>query len=51
MEVFSECWYCFSVLARAAGKSRQQQFDDLYSDESEEDEELFETAALEPLPQ
>jgi hypothetical protein len=40
MEVFSECWYCFSVLARAAidGKSRQQQqFEDLYSDDDDED--------------
>ena len=40
MEVFSECRYCFSVLARAAtdGKSRQQQFEELYSDDESGDE-------------
>jgi hypothetical protein len=40
MEVFSECWYCFSVLARAAtdGKSRQQQFEELYSDDESGDD-------------
>jgi hypothetical protein len=48
-----ECWYCFSVLARYVtdGKSRQQQFEELYFDDSDDEEPLFETAALDPLQQ
>ena len=39
MHSLSECWYGFTVLAVAMAsttKSRQQQFDELYSDEDVE---------------
>jgi hypothetical protein len=38
MNFFSECWYCFSAIARDAAtvKSRQQEFDALYDDDEED---------------
>jgi hypothetical protein len=38
MNFFSECWSCFSTVARdaATDKSRQQEFDALYDDEEED---------------
>jgi hypothetical protein len=38
MNFFSECWYCFSAIARDAAtyKSRQQEFEALYDDDEED---------------
>jgi hypothetical protein len=46
MNFFSECWSCFSTVARdaATDKSRQQEFDALYDDEEED-------LLQQPLPQ